>query len=265
MASRYYSDRTLKLLYGLSGAVCSKCKRQLIFTDEDSNDPAQIAKICHIVGFSENGPRGDPNFPKEKLNEYENLILLCGACHDEVDLMTKIYTIPKLLEMKKNHVEWFLNSIDEGCVEFGIPELDLIVEIISSGKYSEIPSDISFDHICISEKIDKNEFNNEIKGLIKTGLGRTSEVKDYFKEINAIHENFIPKLKYLFKEEYNKLKQDEKDNDTIFLELWSLLDKKYSSISEKSAALTVLVYMFELCEVFEKWFYLTNTLMKKTP
>lgn len=252
MASRTYSERTLKLLYGLSGGVCAKCKRQIIFIDENPKNPIQIAKICHIVGFSKDGPRGDSNFSEENLNKYENLILLCGACHDEVDLMTDIYTIEKLTKMKKEHVEWFLNSIDQGSVEFGIRELDFIVEIISSGKYSDIPSDISFDYIDISEKINKNEFNNEIKGLIKTGLIRTSEIKDYFAEINTVHENFIPKLKYLFIEEYNKLKESQKDNNTIFIDLWNLLDEKYSTMSEKSAALSVLVYMFELCEVFEK-------------
>lgn len=252
MVSRNYSDKTLKLLYGLSGGVCAKCKRQIIFLDDNLENPTQTADICHIVAIREKGPRGDPNFPKDKLNEYENLILLCGACHDEVDLLTNIYTVDKLDELKKNHVEWFLRNMEQGSVEFGIPELELIVEIISSGKYSEIPMEISFNSIDISEKIKKNAFCNEVKGLIKTGLIRTPEVRDYFAEIGVVHKKFIPKLKYLFKQEYNKLKNDGKDNDTIFFDLLGLLDKKYSTMSEKSAALTVLVYMFEICEVFEK-------------
>jgi hypothetical protein len=44
-------------------------------TPED--DESIVGEECHIVARASGGPRNDPNFPKEKLDQYDNLILLC--------------------------------------------------------------------------------------------------------------------------------------------------------------------------------------------
>jgi len=63
---RSYTDRDLKILWG-AGKMCAfpGC-RTLLIAPATPSDPEQvIGKVCHIVAHSDDGPRGDPNFPPE--------------------------------------------------------------------------------------------------------------------------------------------------------------------------------------------------------
>jgi len=71
----------------------------------------QIGKIGHIVGHSDKGPRGDPNYPRDKLETYENWILLCPTCHDTVDALDSRYTVADLRRLKAEHER----SMNCGC------------------------------------------------------------------------------------------------------------------------------------------------------
>lgn len=57
------------------------CKTKIVLNATENDGVAQIGEIAHIIGSSEYGPRGDGNFPEDKLDDYENLILLCPSCH----------------------------------------------------------------------------------------------------------------------------------------------------------------------------------------
>ncbi len=62
------------------------------------------AEIAHIRSGAGKGPRHDPNYPKDKLNEEENLLLLCGIHHKPVDDHTSTYPVEELLEWKRVQV-----------------------------------------------------------------------------------------------------------------------------------------------------------------
>ena len=49
------------------------------------------------------GPRGDPHMPREHLDAYDNLILLCPNCHGTIDKDAPKWTVDLLKEMKKEH------------------------------------------------------------------------------------------------------------------------------------------------------------------
>jgi hypothetical protein len=60
--------------------------------------------IPHIISPAKDGPRADRTFPREKLNRYENLILLCDRHHKVVDRRpVKEYTAARLRSMKTAH------------------------------------------------------------------------------------------------------------------------------------------------------------------
>jgi len=97
--SRYYSDRTLKTLFALSGNVCAlpNCSSNLI------SEEVILADICHIEAESIGGPRYNPTLSDKDRNAAKNLILFCPTHHRLVDQKTDEYTVEYLRSMKKNH------------------------------------------------------------------------------------------------------------------------------------------------------------------
>lgn len=63
-----------------------------------------VGEEAHIRSASPNGPRYDPDYPVEKIETYENRILLCPAHHTKVDAqLGRGYTVSDLLELKRRH------------------------------------------------------------------------------------------------------------------------------------------------------------------
>lgn len=251
-SNRNYSQLTIKMLFGFAGARCSMCRTKLKLDATEKDRAAQIGEIAHIVGSSDDGPRGDGNFTEEKLDNYENLILLCPTCHKKIDKQPNSYSSSDLHEIKINHEKWVDEQLEVSNLEISSKELDIIIRNISSGDYNSSFSFEEFDHIGVSDKIDKNDFSNKVKRLLDIGLTKTYEVKSFVSEMDKVDKKFIISLKSFFKDKYLELKEKHDDNDGIFLELWDYIKNDSYSFSENAAALSVLCYMFELCEVFEK-------------
>ena len=47
-------------------------------------------------------------------------------------------------------------------------------------------------------------------------------------------------------------RKTNKDNNELFFELWNSINNDKSDFNQQAAALSILCYMFEICEVFEK-------------
>lgn len=60
-----------------------------------------VGDECHII--STNGPRADAKYPAEKLDAYENLILLCKVHHKLVDDQVHEYSPGVLRKLKQKH------------------------------------------------------------------------------------------------------------------------------------------------------------------
>lgn len=108
-----------KLLWTRAHNRCSfpSCRQPLT---EDQVDAATgdvfftvVGEEAHIRSASVNGPRYDHNYPAEKIETYENRILLCPAHHTRVDAqLGRGYAASTLLEMKRKHEK--LESRREG-------------------------------------------------------------------------------------------------------------------------------------------------------
>ena len=97
------SDKTRKILWARSGNQCAICKRELVVDATLRDDDSVVAEECHIISAREQGPRHDPTYPREKLDSYENLILLCRVHHKMVDDQQDTYTTDILWQIKSNH------------------------------------------------------------------------------------------------------------------------------------------------------------------
>lgn len=101
------TDKTRKMLWGKAGSRCAKCKCELIEEGHASaDDQAIIGDECHISAQSPTGPRYDAELPPEQVDAYENLILLCAACHRLVDAQPGKYTAERLRQSKKDHADY---------------------------------------------------------------------------------------------------------------------------------------------------------------
>ena len=97
------SDKTRKLLWGRSGNRCAFCKQELIVSATDKDSEAVVGDECHIISAQLNGPRYDPSYLKEKLDSYENLLLLCRVHHKMIDDQSTTFTVDILRQLKINH------------------------------------------------------------------------------------------------------------------------------------------------------------------
>jgi 5-methylcytosine-specific restriction endonuclease McrA len=100
------TDKTRKKIWGRSGNRCANCKRELVMDATELDDEAVVGDECHIVAQEPGGPRYDPGFPAELVDNYDNLILLCKACHKLVDDQPKTYTVEYLRNLKQQHIEY---------------------------------------------------------------------------------------------------------------------------------------------------------------
>jgi hypothetical protein len=108
------SAKTRKVLWGRSGKLCAICKKEIVIDATRQDDESVVGDECHIISVRADGPRHDPSYPQDKLDSYENLILLCRVDHKKVDDQKDIYTTDILRQMKLNHESWVREKlIDE--------------------------------------------------------------------------------------------------------------------------------------------------------
>lgn len=105
------SDKTRKLLWGRSGSKCAIRKKALIVDATAADDESVVADECHIKSPRPQGPRYDASYPSDRLDGYENLILLCRVHHKMVDDQAETYTVHILRQFKANHEVWVAEKL----------------------------------------------------------------------------------------------------------------------------------------------------------
>ncbi|MCE7744260.1 MAG: tetratricopeptide repeat protein [Candidatus Heimdallarchaeota archaeon] len=98
------TKKQIKILWGRAAGKCSfpDCNKDLVF-EEKNKKYSIIGHNAHICSPKLDGPRYNPAISQKELNLYENLILLCSEHHKIIDDNLDLYTVAKLLEIKRNH------------------------------------------------------------------------------------------------------------------------------------------------------------------
>lgn len=104
MSKTHIPERTLVLLWGKSAGRCAftGCNRPLS-RDDLTNNEYNNGQCAHIIADSPCGPRGDAKKSEQLKKDLSNLILLCPTHHKLIDDNPEIYTVDKLMQMKKQH------------------------------------------------------------------------------------------------------------------------------------------------------------------
>lgn len=247
--ARNYPLADVKILYGKAANRCAipSC-RMNVALDVPGDKSRQIGKIAHIVAHSPNGPRANSEYPQDKIDSYDNLILLCPTCHDTVDAQESKYSVDTLCKLKADHESWVKEQLDKRMSEVTFAELEIAAKAIATGQHF---TNGDFHVITPEEKILKNGLTQEVRGLISTGLSRSSEVSEYLVKAAQLDSNFPERLTDGFKVKYLELKKTT-SRDALFMEMFDFAKSGQHDFKQQAASLAILTHLFHLCEVFEK-------------
>ncbi len=250
-ARRKYPLPDLKILYGLAAGRCAfpRCRREVVLEDSIEEGRKQIGKIGHIVGHSDQGPRGDQDYPQGKLDTYENWILLCPTCHDTVDTVESRYTVAYLRTLKEEHELWVRTSLGTEMPGIGFQELEVVAWAIATS--ANAPSE-DFSVTSPQEKMERNELTKPVQMLLTMGLSKAKEVHSFIQQFAVSDSEFPERLKAGFAAEYQRLRANGMSGDALFEALHQFSSSGSREFKRQAAGLAILAYLFELCEVFEK-------------
>jgi hypothetical protein len=98
-------ERTRKIVWIEAGGRCAICRRQVLTSGTETDDPSIFGEEAHIVSGAPRGPRAG-SLDGDRLDSHENLILLCREHHKQIDDQFKHYTVERLQQIKQKHKEW---------------------------------------------------------------------------------------------------------------------------------------------------------------
>lgn len=249
--ARSYTDRDLKLLFGLSAARCAfpQC-RQLCVIEKTLSDPAVIVgQVAHIVAHSSQGPRADHTLPETERDRYDNLILLCATHHAQVDGQVNTYTIQHLRQWKADHEEWVQNALAQGMTNVTFAELEMVTSAITA---LAIPVTTNFSITPPHEKMQRNKLTDKSNFRLTIGLSKAKEVGHFVEHIAALKLDFPEQLTAGFLTEYQKFLGIGIVGDALFQALTDFACGGSKEFDKQAAGIAVVAYLFEKCELFEK-------------
>lgn len=100
------TEATTRVLWVRSGGRCAVCYRDLLVSGVTWRQ-VPLGERAHIVGRStgSKSPRGDDPLPVDDRDAADNLMLLCGVCHDDLDdpANLDVLTVERLRALKHAH------------------------------------------------------------------------------------------------------------------------------------------------------------------
>lgn len=235
-----------------SGNRCAMpdCRAVLVKDAVNTDRASLIAEAAHIKGENPGSARYDLNMADEERNSYENLILLCPSCHTKIDKQPGVFPVSLLQQYKEEHEAWIIKSTKCEVINITFSELDIVTKhlIANRGIRSE-----SLTLIPPKEKIAKNGLSNSVEQMILMGMTQVRQVASFIEKITAIDPDFTDRLIIGFVTVYERFRnEDGSRGDDLFERLLDFSCSDSSDFRQRAAGLSVLVYLFEKCEVFEK-------------
>jgi hypothetical protein len=249
---RKYPIPDLKLLFGLAAGRCAlpDCRQPVYADATDFDEIKVIGKIGHIIAHSSGGPRFDSSYPADKLDRYDNWILVCGTHHDTIDSQPNTYTVDVLRNLKRDHENWVREQLDEAMPAVSFVELQTITTALAGSSVAS-----PFDSVVLkpAEKMARNRLSSSVEHHLKLALGKAKDVREFVSAIGQFDPTFADRLADGLRKEYERLRAEEQlDGDDLFNQLYIYTSRNSMRIELQAAGLAVLGYFFEICEVFER-------------
>lgn len=249
--ARNYKEKDIKILWGLAAARCAfpACLKQLVLEKTNADPTVTIGEMAHIIAHSPDvtAPRADANFNAALRDAYENLILLCDTHHSQVDKQPNTYTANDLRKWKVDHERWVADRLREEMTHLTFLELEMVAKVLLIGDGA--PEGETFTVTPPREKMDRNDLKRT-RHLVTLGLASARVVEQFVRSFAKTQPTFPEELKAGFVKEYGARYAEGLRGDELFEALREFSTSGSREFSRQAAGLSVLVYLFEKCEVF---------------
>jgi hypothetical protein len=242
---------TKLILVHRSGNKCALpgCNRPLS-VDGTDGDAAATGEAAHISGEKPDAARYDPSMTDEQRNHYGNLIYLCGDCHTTIDKLWQDWPLARLLALKANHESVVARAVEFAFTEVAFPELGKAMEWMPG----VVPAAgvVDFSLLTPEAKIDKNKLSSGARHVITAGLSSRKVVAEFVAAETQQDPDFPDRLRSGFLAAYHGLRGKGHRNDELFELMCAFAQRGAKTQPQRIAGMAVLVYLFELCDLFEK-------------
>ncbi len=229
-----------------AGGCCCKCKMYLLKTVMGNSNKSAQGEVAHIEGDQIGAKRYNSAQTEEQRNSLPNLMLMCPNHHTEIDSDETTFTVPVLVKMKSEHEKWVKTQLKIASFNISFAELEVVLQYLSDNSFNKGAT--NYNLIPPIEKISKNNLSPVVSDYITMGMIRTELVQDYLNRNPDI--NFANRLRKGFVEKYEELMKTV-TGDELFFTLLDFASGSKVEFPNQAAALTVLVYFFQICDVFE--------------
>lgn len=167
-------------LYVNSGGMCEHpgCRTNLL-EHHITRLKTNLGEQAHICAYNEGGSRGDDLGRPEDINNINNLMLLCGACHKTIDDHQDKYTIELLRKYKKDHEDLVVDALRGIGSNYQKTQI-IVFEAPIGERISQIPDEHCYTAIrpnYSTEKIIRFSFNDISKFVAETDIYKFSQEK----------------------------------------------------------------------------------------
>ncbi|MCX6601017.1 MAG: HNH endonuclease [bacterium] len=240
-----------KMLALKSGGRCAfeGCNRYLVEPGTDSDDASIIGQAAHICGEKPGAPRYDQNMTDKERNHESNLIYMCCNHHKIIDDQWNTYTVEYLRELKRKHEERVYSDLQTDMIDVSQTELEAVCDAMIGGS---LTPDDDFALISPEQKMSRNELSENIREYVELGTAKAPEVSKYIREEDKLNAGYLDRLTSAFKAEYKRLVKEGLVGDELFIGMMHFAQGNDRDNLREAAGLAVLIYFFEIYDIFEK-------------
>jgi hypothetical protein len=101
------------------------------------------------------------------------------------------------------------------------------------------------------KKMAINGLTDAVRSLLNYGYMQVAEVDAFLQNMEGLSPGFPELLRAGFVQKYDQLMTTGMAGDDLFSSLHEFASLESEDFSQRAAGLTILVYLFEKCEVFE--------------
>lgn len=207
-------------------------------------------QAAHIRGENPGAARYDASMTDEERDSYRNLIYLCSDHHAQIDKQKADFSVDCLLAMKARHEAKVREAMLVALADVAFPELQAATAWIKRANVDALVQD--YRVLDLDAKIRKNELSSDSRLTITMGLSIAPLVHQFVENEAMMDPRYADRLKSGFLSEYHRLRHDGLRGDALFEMMCAFAQRGVRDQADRSAAVAVLVYLFERCEVFEK-------------
>ncbi|WP_395639419.1 ABC-three component system protein [Pseudolysinimonas sp.] len=183
-----------------------------------------------------------------------NLIYLCGPHHDAIDSQLNLHTLQFLRDAKKAHEAAVARAVRYALGDVTYEELSLVCSVVGRAADKGQPDHVDLA-LPLQEKIQLNALGDGSVARIADGLSQASRVAEFVAFQNGIEAGFGRSLASRMKADYFTAIAEGLGPDEVFDYLVTVaFDNAGPTDSPRvrAAALAVIAYLFEICEIFER-------------